>query len=62
MEAVMRVLTILLMVLAAMGLLLGLGVRLVKGGFIADPVFYWRGSMALLMFAIALLLIQIRNK
>ncbi len=27
-----------------------------------DPVFYWRGAMALLMFAVAILLVQIRNK
>jgi hypothetical protein len=32
------------------------------GGLPSDPVFYWRGSMALLTVAIAVLLIQIRNK
>ncbi len=58
----MRVLITLLMVLAALGLLLGLGIRLVKGGFLGDPVFYWRGSMALLAFAIAMLLVQMRDK
>ncbi len=58
----MRVLSNLLIILAALGLLIGLAVRLVKGSFLGDPVFFWRGSMALLMLAIALLLIQIRNK
>lgn len=58
----MRMLSNLLIILAALGLLIGLAVRLVKGGFLSDPVFFWRGSMALLMLAIALLLIQIRNK
>lgn len=58
----MRMLINLLVILAALGLLIGLGIRLVKGGFLGEPVFYWRGSMALLTFAIALVLIQIRNK
>jgi hypothetical protein len=50
------------------GIAIGLGVRLVLGASGAmrpaflDPVFYWRGAMALLMFAAAILLIQIRNK
>lgn len=50
--------------LASAGILLGLGVRLVKGGtgFLGDPVFFWRGSMALLAVAIAVTLIQIRDK
>lgn len=52
----------LLVILAALGLLIGLGIRLVKGGFLGDPVFYWRGSMALLTLAIAIVLMQIRNK
>ncbi len=58
----MRMLSNLLIVLAALGLLIGLGIRLTKGGFLGDPVFFWRGSMALLAIAITLLLIQIRNK
>ena len=43
-------------------ILLGLGVRLIKGGFLGDPVFFWRGSVALLAVSIAITLIQIRNK
>lgn len=58
----MRLLSNLLVILAALGLLIGLGIRLVKGGFLGDPVFFWRGSMALLTMAITLVLIQIRNK
>lgn len=61
-EACMRMLSNLLIILAALGLLIGLGIRLVRGGFLSDPVFFWRGSMALLMLAIAIVLIQIRNK
>ncbi len=58
----MRWLANFLIILAALGLLLGLGIRLVKGGFLGDPVFFWRGSMSLLTMAIAIVLIQIRNK
>ncbi len=58
----MRRLPDLLVILAAVGLLLGLGIRVNKGGIAADPVFFWRGSMALVAVAIALLLIQIRKK
>jgi hypothetical protein len=58
----MRSISNLLVVLAALGLLIGLGIRLVKGGFLGDPVFYWRGSIAFLAFSIAVTLIQIRNK
>lgn len=58
----MRMLSNFLIILAALGLLIGLAVRLVKGGFLGDPVFFWRGSMALLTMAIALVLVQIRNK
>ncbi len=58
----MRMLSNLLIILAALGLLIGLAIRLTKGGFLADPVFFWRGSMALLAVAIALLLVEIRNK
>ncbi len=58
----MRMLTNLLIILAVLGLLLGLGVRLVKGGFLGDPVFFWRGSMALLMVSATLMLAQIRNR
>lgn len=58
----MRMLSNFLIILAAVGLSIGLAMRLVKGGFLGDPVFFWRGSMALLTVAIALLLMQIRNK
>ncbi len=58
----MRNVSSVLIILAALGLLIGLGIRLVKGGLFGDPVFYWRGSMALLGVAVALLLIQIRDK
>jgi hypothetical protein len=58
----MRIVTNLLIILAALGLLIGLGIRLVKGGFLGEPIFFWRGSMALLMMAVVLLLAQIRNK
>jgi hypothetical protein len=57
-----------LIVLAAVGIAVGLVVRLLLGTSGAmrpaflDPVFYWRGAIALLMFAVAILLIQIRNK
>ena len=40
----MRWLPNFLVILAAIGILLGLGVRLVKGGFLGDPVFFWRGA------------------
>jgi hypothetical protein len=58
----MRRLPDLLLILAVVGLLLGLVIRAGKGGIAADPVFFWRGAMALVAVAIALLLIQIRNK
>ncbi len=58
----MKMVSNLLIVLAALGLLVGLAIRLIKGGFLGDPVFFWRGSMALLAVAMALLLVQIRNK
>jgi hypothetical protein len=67
-EARMKTLPNYLIVLAAVGTALGLAVRLVLGASGAmrpaflDPVFYWRGAMALLMFAVAIILIQIRNK
>ena len=51
-----------LVILATIGILLGLVVRLIKGGFLADPVFFWRGSVALLAVSIAITLIQIRDK
>jgi len=51
-----------LVILAAIGLLVGLGVRLVKGGLLADQLFFWRGSLALLVLSIAITLIQLRNK
>lgn len=58
----MRWIANLLVILAALGLLIGLGIRLVKGGFLGDPVFFWRGSIGLLTLAITIVLIQIRNK
>lgn len=58
----MRWLPNFLVILATIGILLGLAVRLIRGGFLADPVFFWRGAMALLVIAIAITLIQIRNK
>jgi hypothetical protein len=64
----MRKLPHFLIVLAVIGIGIGLVVRLVqsasgvvKPAFL-DPVFYWRGGMALLAFAIAVTLIQIRDK
>jgi hypothetical protein len=57
-----------LAILGALGLLIGLMVRLVQSaesGFRPawlDPVFFWRGSVALLLLAITVILIQIRNK
>jgi hypothetical protein len=58
----MRWLPNFLVILGGIGILLGLGVRLIKGGFLGDPVFFWRGSLALVAIAIAITLIQIRNK
>jgi len=58
----MRVLPNVLVILAALGLLVGLVIRVVKGGVPVEPLFYWRGSMALLTLAIAVLLAQIRSK
>jgi hypothetical protein len=52
----------LLVILAAVGLLVGLVIRLTKGGLIADQLFFWRGSLALLVLSIAMSLIQLRNK
>ncbi len=57
-----------LIALAAAGTAIGLVVRLVQSASgvmrpaFLDPVFYWRGAMVLLMFAIAILLVQIRSK
>ncbi|MGD0224472.1 MAG: hypothetical protein ABSF71_19240 [Terriglobia bacterium] len=50
----MRWLPNFLAVLAVIGILLGLGVRLIKGGSLADPVFFWRGAVALLAVSIAI--------
>ena len=58
----MRWLPNLLVILAAIGILLGLAVRLTTGGFLGDPVFFWRGSLALLAVSMAITLIQIRNR
>ena len=57
----------LLTMLAAIGIAIGLAVRLVQSlsGVVRpaflDPLFYWRGGMALLMFAAVILLMQIRD-
>jgi hypothetical protein len=57
-----------LIVLAAVGTALGLVVRLVQSASgvtrpaFLDPVFYWRGAIVLLAFAMAIILLQIRNK
>jgi hypothetical protein len=51
-----------LVILATIGILLGLVVRLIKGGFFSDPVILWRGALALLAVSIAITLIQIRDK
>ncbi len=57
-----------LLILAAVGLGIGLIVRLIQtaAGVVRpaflDPVFYWRGAMAMLAIAIVIVLIQIRDK
>jgi hypothetical protein len=61
-EGHMRMLANILIILAAVGLLIGLVIRLMKGAFLWDQVFFWRGSMALLVLAIAIALSQIRDK
>jgi len=58
----MKWLPAVLVILAALGLAIGLGIRLVKSGFLGEPVFYWRGAMGLMTLAITIVLIQIRNK
>ena len=64
----MRRLPGILAVVAAIGIGIGLVVRLVQSasGVVRpahlDPVFYWRGAMALLGFAAVILLVQIRDK
>ncbi len=64
----MRTLANILVVLAALGLSIGLVIRLVieKGSILSNPaespIFFWRGSMGLLTLAIAIVLIQIRDK
>jgi hypothetical protein len=58
----MRSIPNILIILAALGLLIGLVIRCVKGGFPVDPVFFWRGSMSLLGLAACIVLVQIRNK
>lgn len=57
-----------LLILAAVGIGVGLIIRLVQtaSGYVRpaflDPVFYWRGAMALLAIAVTILLIQIRDR
>ncbi len=64
----MKRLPSLLIILAAAGIVIGLVIRLVQSasGYVKpallDPVFYWRGAVALLLFAIVIVLIQIRNR
>ena len=58
----MRWVSDLFVILGGLALLIGLGIRLIHGGFLTEPLFYWRGSVALLLVAIAVVLIQIRNK
>jgi archaellum biogenesis protein FlaJ (TadC family) len=61
-EAFMKWLPNFLVILATLGLLVGLAIRIVKGGFLGDQLFYWRGSVSLLALSIAISLIQNRNK
>jgi hypothetical protein len=64
----MKKLANVLIILAAIGISAGLIVRLIQtfSGVVRpaflDPVFYWRGGMALLMFAAVVILIQIRDR
>ena len=64
----MKQLPSVLMIVAAAGIGIGLAVRLVQtaSGVVRpaflDPVFYWRGAMALLTIGILIVLIQIRDK
>lgn len=57
-----------LLIVAALALLVGLIVRLVQtaSGYVrvayGDPLFYWHGAMAFIAIAIAIVLIQIRDK
>jgi hypothetical protein len=67
-EDQMKQLPNVLLILAAVGIAIGLAVRLVQtaSGVVRpaflDPVFYWRGAMALLTIGILIVLIQIRDK
>lgn len=57
-----------LLILAAVGLLIGLVLRLTHSTTSVDapaylvPMFYWHGAMAFLAIAITVLLTQIRDK
>ena len=57
-----------LLIVAAVTIGIGLVVRLVQtaSGLVRpaflDPVFYWRGAMALLTLAMVIVLIQIRDR
>jgi hypothetical protein len=68
MEGQMKKLPDILIVVAAAGIAIGLVIRLVQSASgvvrpeFMDPVFYWRGAMALVAIAIAITLIQIRDK
>ena len=57
-----------LLILAAVGLAIGLMLRFIQGtapvvepAYLV-PIFYWHGAMAFLAIAITMLLIQIRDK
>jgi len=64
----MKQLPIILLIVAGASLSVGLMIRLIQtaSGLVRpaflDPVFYWRGAMALLTIAIVIVLIQIRDK
>ena len=57
-----------LLMVAAAALVIGLLIRLIQtaSGYVRpaylDPLFYWHGAMALVAIAIAITLIQIRDK
>lgn len=60
----MKQLTNLLLGLAALAFLIGTLARFLSGGMLLgnEAVVYWRGAMGFLGFAIALLLIQLRDR
>jgi len=54
----------LLLILAVLAFLAGTAARFFSGGMLLgnEAVVYWRGAMGFLAFAIALILIQIRDR